>query len=362
MLQEYNSLEILNYQEEKEIQIISLMVKIYGTWKSIDYWNWKYKGNTAGFFPDLITLAFVSKTLAGHYTVIPTKALVDGKEIMFAQSVDTATNPEYRRKGIFETIAQRTFENASKLQIPVIYGVAGVGPSYYGFLNKLNWSHVFFFSHFIKIFNYRDVLKGYIKNSVLVSIGEFLLKLLHLGLPRIQNIPVVIKEVNQFPELINEFYATLAKEYKFILKKDQEYLNYRIKKPDGKYEIFLAQENGNIVGCAVISISKKTFKKVTLNNIAIISELIALKGKEYVVESLLIYLSKLYQNRKLDAIAFSIPEFHKYKEILRKNGFFKMKSKTGFILFENYKHPKINTDELLNGMNWHFTHLDTDHV
>jgi hypothetical protein len=353
---------VVNYQGGDERQIISLLDKIYGKWKSPDYWNWKYQENTAGFYNDLITLAYIEDVLAGHYTVIPTKAIVDGEEIMFAQSVDTATNPDYRRKGVFETIAQKTFENAAHHQIPVIYGVAGVGPSYYGFLKKLNWSHVFFFSHYIKLINYQGVLKGYSNNKFVISIGELLLRLLQYRFPKRPSNQLEIVKVDSFPEEINNFYFAISEEYKFMIKKDSNYLNYRISNPEGKYEVFLARESNKIVGCAVIAISKKTFKTVTLDNIAVISELIAMKDKDYVVESMLLHLFSYYKSKKLDAVALSLPEFHKYSRIMKRRGFFKLKSKTGFILYESYKHPKIDSNDIVIGKNWHYTHLDTDHV
>lgn len=357
-----NKYVIRPYLNGDETSIIELMKLIYGSWKSAPYWQWKYKENTAGFYNDLITLAISKNKLAGHYTIIPTRILVDRNEVIFAQSVDTATNPEFRRMGIFEATANATFESAVDHQIPITYGVANVGPSYYGFIKKLQWSHVFFLSHHVRIINSDKIFDRYTKNKFLLSLGKLALKLIQFKGPTKKVNNLEFDQVDYFPKEIDGFSSNIAKEYKFLVKKDQTYLNYRIMNPDAKYDVYLARENGAIVGYAIITVSSKSFKKIKLDKMAIITELIALKGKDNVISMILNYLTSVYKKQNVDAIACSLPNSHRYCKILRKQGFLKLKSQMGFIVRENYKHPLINSLDILDEKNWHITHLDTDHV
>lgn len=78
---------------------------------------------------------------AAYYGVFPVKALINGKEVLVAQSGDTMTHRNHQKKGLFTTLANITFEACRKQGIKIIFGLPNKN-SYHGFTQKLGWTHL----------------------------------------------------------------------------------------------------------------------------------------------------------------------------------------------------------------------------
>lgn len=352
---------IRKYNDGDEINIIQLMETISGPWHSNDYWKWKYKDNPYGFFKDLLWLAVDGSSTVGQYAIVPVAMTIAGNDVLCSQSVDTATHPQYRRMGIFEETAKMTYQAAIEHQMPLTYGFANVGPSYKGFLSKLNWNHVFFLVHFIRLFNSGKILNKYTKNKILLKIAELFLKGIQINRGMKLDNSILIEQVENFPMEIDVLSSKIAQEYKFAVKRSQEYLNHRIMNPDATYNVYLAKETGLIVGYAIVVITSKTFKNVTLD-VAIIADLVAQKGKDNAIHRLLNHIEKIYQAPYVDAITCTVPSSHRYSKILKMRGYLKLKTKMGFIVRRNYDDPLIQNIDLTDQKDWFVTHLDSDHV
>ena len=75
---------------------------------------------------------------AAYYGVFPVK-VKRGNEIFFAaQSGDTMTHEDHRKKGLFVWLAKMTFEKCRDKGIEVVFGLPNKN-SYPGFINRLNW-------------------------------------------------------------------------------------------------------------------------------------------------------------------------------------------------------------------------------
>lgn len=82
-----------------------------------------------------------TKTPAAYYGVFPVKILWQGKIIQAAQSGDTMTHGQHRKKGLFTWLAQKTFEQCEKRGIALVFGLPNKN-SYHGFINRLGWRHI----------------------------------------------------------------------------------------------------------------------------------------------------------------------------------------------------------------------------
>ena len=98
------------------------------------YLKWLYfanpLGNVVGFD------AMNGNTLAAHYACIPTQ--IDGK--LGLLSLNTATHPNYRFKGLYQKLAIQTYENWST-QFDFVVGVAN-GQSAAGFVKRLGFTEL----------------------------------------------------------------------------------------------------------------------------------------------------------------------------------------------------------------------------
>lgn len=88
---------------------------------SPDWFRQKY--NTENFGVKYIGfLALDQNTVAAFYGVIPCPVILEGQEILAAQSADTMTHPDHRNKGLFVTLANKTYELAKNSNIRFLFG------------------------------------------------------------------------------------------------------------------------------------------------------------------------------------------------------------------------------------------------
>ena len=76
--------------------------------------------------------------LAAFYGVFPLVLEYKERKYLVAQSGDTMTAPEHRKKGLFTKLAKLTYAIAEKEGVKAVFGFPNEN-SYPGFKNKLNW-------------------------------------------------------------------------------------------------------------------------------------------------------------------------------------------------------------------------------
>lgn len=116
-----------------------LFLSAFHTHLDEDVFNKKY--NTKALGHDVIGFIAVhtnTNTAAAFYAVFPVKVLLNGKEVLAAQSGDTMTHPEHRRKGLFVKLATMTYEVCRQASIALVFGQPNKN-SYHGLVNKLGF-------------------------------------------------------------------------------------------------------------------------------------------------------------------------------------------------------------------------------
>jgi len=101
-----------------------------------DYLHWQYAENPRG--PVIGFNAWAGQTLAAHYALIPIRAMVHGVAVDAALSLNTAVHPAHQRRGLFTTLAERTYELASERDVDHVVGV-GNAMSTHRFVNRLGF-------------------------------------------------------------------------------------------------------------------------------------------------------------------------------------------------------------------------------
>jgi hypothetical protein len=82
-------------------------------------------------------IAYKDDTPIAYYGVIPCFIEFGDQKILAAQSADTMTHPEFRMKGMFMELADKTFELCRQSSIQLVFGFPNQN-SYHGLL-KLGW-------------------------------------------------------------------------------------------------------------------------------------------------------------------------------------------------------------------------------
>ena len=104
-----------------------------------EFIEWQYHKNPNGSIVGFN--AYCDDVLAAHYVTQPMFAFVNGKKTKGLLSLNTATHPEHRGKGLFTKLAVLTYEFAKNNGYKFVYGVANDN-STHGFINKLDFQLV----------------------------------------------------------------------------------------------------------------------------------------------------------------------------------------------------------------------------
>mgnify|MGYP003593035390 CR=1 FL=1 len=94
---------------------------------------------TSSSYVGFIAFEDVTHAPAAFYGVYPTQVMQHGKLVLAAQSGDTATHPNHRKKGLFNILHDHTMELCKQENIAFVFGFPNA-QSYPGFL-KFGWTH-----------------------------------------------------------------------------------------------------------------------------------------------------------------------------------------------------------------------------
>ena len=95
------------------------------------YLNWLYLDNPLGL--PVGYNAYCEGKLVGHYACIPLNWSYENKIYRALLSLNTAVHPNFRRKGLFSELAEKTYKFAKKEGFDFVYGVSNSN-STHGFM------------------------------------------------------------------------------------------------------------------------------------------------------------------------------------------------------------------------------------
>ena len=146
--------------------LIPLMKDCFGMQVNIQYFEWKFIHNPAGFVEGFIAVA-ADGEVAAYYGVIPEVYMINGKKTTIYQSCDTMTHSNHRRKGLFQKLALHCFDQLKNENRLFVIGFGG-GQSTPGFI-KFGWVQVFKMRTYFypRIFTFIQFSRG--KNIELVN-------------------------------------------------------------------------------------------------------------------------------------------------------------------------------------------------
>lgn len=364
-MNEKNNILIRRFKQRDIDGIINLLNIVFDHKFTKEEWKWIYELNPNGFFGENgdIWVAEADNQIVGHYAIRPEKIKFKSKAIMVAQSVATAVHPNYRRRGIFTTLANKVYGDA-KNRYDFIYGFPSE-MAYKGFI-KLGWKD-YKIENFHKILNYDNVLSRKFGNKIVKKwfflLGAKILIKIYQTYERLYKKDKIgyiseINEINNFPIEINSFYSKISKDYEFILERTYNYLNWRFSKKFGNYKIFIARsiKNKEIMGYIVLH------KRENVLNIV---DLITLQGEDNTKINLINMAIKIGNDEGVDRISCIYPRGNKQSGLLIKLGFFSPDKILRFLKIYSIRYILYNlTDkEIIPDIkNWFYTLADSDYT
>jgi len=214
--------EIRPYRLGDEEQILKLFHQSYGRDLSEQVWAWRFRDNIAG--PGVTDLSWDGNILAAHYAVTPVVLRINGQDWLTGLSGTTMTHPDYRGRGLFPKLAQRTYADMAQSGMALVWGFPNA-LSHRGLVRNLKWVDIY------EVPTLRLPLTG------------------HLSLPA-PNGNVV--ELDGFDERFDRLWDHIKDDYIIISKRNREHLEWRyVQNPAERYRILACVEAESVLGYAV---------------------------------------------------------------------------------------------------------------
>lgn len=352
------------YENGDDIKIFELANAVhpereYDKEKWMSWWRWKYEDNPAGSSRFLV--ADHDGKIVGMRPFILVKMQIAGETVMASQNTDLKTHPRYRRQGVFSTLEKNSFSQLKDEEICLTYSFPNMS-SYPGYMKTGLFMDICALKTLIKPLNLRNLLKKRIKNNSLLKIctitGSIFIGIFYRTkkTPEIEGL--TITKIVSFDNRIDDFWNKISRDYKIIVVRNQEYLNWRyINRPDRNYTIFLAEERGEICGYIVLRYQKKE----ELSSGYII-DIIAPLDRPDVINSLLSRAIKYFKEKRVDGIFCIMAADKKIHKIFRKNGFIRKRFRIVSKYITRINSPKISEKYLKDKKNWFIQLGDSDYI
>lgn len=127
-----------SYREGDMMKLLELTEIATGKAMHIEKWRWLFEQCPGG--KAVFKLGEHKDKIVGQYVIVPQKMIVDGKETLGALSCETITHSEYRKQGMFVTLAKEVFSKAVEQGVSIIYGFPNAN-SFHGFANRLGFDN-----------------------------------------------------------------------------------------------------------------------------------------------------------------------------------------------------------------------------
>lgn len=116
--------------------ILDLFALCFGSDMDPDLWDWAYQDNPCG--DAYVQLAYKGDELVGHYAMIPQYYGNRTQQQTVALSMTTMVHPGHRRAGLFQTLAEACYAQATGDGVFAVLGFPN-SKSTPGFKKRLHW-------------------------------------------------------------------------------------------------------------------------------------------------------------------------------------------------------------------------------
>jgi GNAT superfamily N-acetyltransferase len=174
------------------------------------------------------------ETLAAVYAVVPLTAQIDGRPCVVAQSLDTLTDARYRGRGLFVTLAKRTYARLAEEGVAFVYGFPNAN-SAHGFFQRLEWHSLDPLPWIIRPLRPSYLLRRLgVPHRIAALLDGMRLPVTRVRLPRGGS----IREVREFDASFDALWQRFAAGTRVSLRRDAAYLRWRLRRPGKDYRVW----------------------------------------------------------------------------------------------------------------------------
>jgi predicted N-acetyltransferase YhbS len=279
---------VRKFRESDRENTLKFLKEIFGGWHSSRQWNWKFRDvERSQGDKSIIWVIEADGKIVGHLAAIPLKLRIGKEVVPVCQLVDGAMSPQYRHKGLYGRLFQAVLNDAVRSGFAATFGFANrlvyrLYERQGGFQNicqikkmfkvlslrnvactlRINWSEKsndtdensqlrnFFVSQKEKaVFALLDLIRKVLVSTTLSILGSTSSS----GKSEVQE----IEPENLGPEFDNSW-INFSGDYKFVVERDKEFLDWRYSNPEADYRIYVARKGTTVSGYIVTALEEKS--------------------------------------------------------------------------------------------------------
>lgn len=343
------------YQNGDEAGLPDLAELSSGHRMDLDFWRWLFRDNPAGEAP--IYFADDHGTLAGHYSIVPFRLRIQGRETIASQGLEAMTHPDYRRQGIMLALAERAYADAARDGVDLIYGFPNTN-SIGGFLKHLEFFATEALPVVVRPLDLPRLLAHQRGEGLQArwggAVGQWGWDQLWPLQPAAAGVKVT--EVDAFPAEVDALCQRVLAGIPNGVIRDRAFLQWRYcDHPVRKYRVYLVHRDGELRGFCVSG--RFDFRGLE------IGVLLDLFGDPQERQALTALGSRALLDARaagLPAVAALISEFSPFREVLRQLGFRYTARTFPFIVRVNG--AGLRREEIARAADWYLSFGDSDFV
>jgi hypothetical protein len=262
---------IRDYEAGDEQAICALFERVFhksmGTLGSLDDWRWEFVDNPVG--PRMIKLAWDGPRLVGHYAVAPRRIWIEGRERLGALSLDSMTDPDYGRQGIFSATGEACYASMAERGFELVYGFPN-GNSIAGIERHLGWTMVTSPPVLVKALDLGELAAAKLgvaaasevfgplsrAGSRIPGLVDELAQGLRSRVGRGPQLEVV--RVDRFGPWVDDLWQRCRDQHRLWAVRDQAFTSWRYdRRPDYDYYRLQVLADGEVVGYLVYTLAER---------------------------------------------------------------------------------------------------------
>jgi hypothetical protein len=326
----------------------------------LSYWNWQFNENPTG--RGRAWLAVVGEAIVGHYAAIPMQIHMEDKLIPAALSLGIMTREDYRRQGIFETLARRLHDELGHDGLAITYTFPNEN-SIGGLVKKLEWTQICTLPVYVKPLRPDNILAGVIKNALLGAVAGRIAGPCGMFFQRTSRVSSsLLKQVhpvNQIDSRFDELWQAARPVGKIAVLRSAAYLDWRyLRNPTRDYVVLALEEEDRLVAYAVV----RCMQQFGLNG-GMITELVSGPDRPDAREAVLVAAIHYSLAQRMDLCACTVRGDDLSTSLLRRNGFFPIPEQLApkkWYFGAHVNNDSVNAALAKDPGRWYLTFGDTD--
>jgi hypothetical protein len=310
------------YHEGDDKEIVELLRSSFDSWNELpnplEYWRWKYRRSP---LETQIVVSTAGEEIVGVAHCIRMMVKLGTRVLTSYYDDDYATNPEYRKKGVYKAITNFTDAIKKEAQADFCYWITRNPIVLTKAMIHEQVSFPTPFSDLIRVKDIDRFIEKYSIDDASLLRANYSSRKLLTNFKKGNQEPktnCTIIDMETFDERFETLWDRITDDYNYILRRNRDYMNWRFtQNPRVKYRIKTALSKDQVIGYVVLELDDDDGYLT-----GSIFDLLSLRDNIDVVLPLFEEAVNFLDSLNVDCMSLTTMQGHLYQKIAESLGFF----------------------------------------